>query len=390
MTAATGPLAGVKVLDVASMLAGPYGATLLGDLGADVIKVEPPGGDVSRTMGPTSGSTSGVFHGVNRNKRSITADLRTDNGRRVLQGLLGWADVVVTNQLPSVKQALGVDATTLSRTHPELISVSASTFGETGPYAGRPGIDPVAQALSGFMAVTGPPGGEPTKAGPPVADSVASLLVAVGALAALLARGSGQGGQHVEVALIDGLIHVQAPYVGQYFLLGTQQPRSGNTIDWYAPYNSYGCGDGLRVQLACHNDKFFARLAEALDRPDLATDPRFATNEARLAHRDDLDAIISAWCEGAPRDEVLGRLWKHDVIVGPIHDYDGVFSDPQVRHNDMVVTLDTPDGPVRTSGVPLRFSGTPGSVRRPPPGPGEHTAEILAELGLSAKPGGTP
>jgi crotonobetainyl-CoA:carnitine CoA-transferase CaiB-like acyl-CoA transferase len=390
VTAGTGPLAGVKVLDMASMLAGPYGATLLGDLGADVIKVEPPGGDVSRTMGPTSGNTSGVFHGVNRNKRSITADLRTDEGRRVLHGLLGWADVVVTNQLPSVKQALGVDATTLSRTHPRLISVSASTFGETGPYAGRPGIDPVAQALSGFMAVTGPRGGEPTKAGPPVADSVASLLVAVGALAALLARGSGQGGQHVEVALIDGLIHVQAPYVGQYFLLGTQQPRSGNTIDWYAPYNSYGCGDGLRVQLACHNDKFFARLAEALDQPDLATDPRFASNEARLANRDDLDAIIGAWCQGSTREEVLGLLWKHDVIVGPIHDYDGVFTDPQVRHNEMVVTLDTADGPVRTSGVPLRFSATPGSVRRPPPGPGEHTEEILAELGLSPSPGDTP
>ena len=384
-----GPLHGVKVLDIATMLAGPYGATLLGDLGAEVIKLEPQGGDVSRTMGPTKGDTSGVFHGINRNKRSIMADLRSDDGRRVLRALLDWADVLVTNQLPSVKQALGVDATSLTTSHPALISVSASTFGESGPYAGRPGIDPVAQALSGFMAVTGPRGGEPTKAGPPVADSVASLLVTVGALAALWARSSSGTGQHVEVALIDGLIHVQAPYVGQYFLLGTQQPRSGNTIDWYAPYNSYRCGDGGLIQLACHNDKFFSRLAEAIDRPELAADERFATNEARLRNRDDLDAAIGAFCAAAPRAEVLDRLWAFDVIVGPVNGYDEVFNDPQVLHNEMVVDLDGPDGPVRTSGVPLRFSATPGSVRRPPPGPGQHTEEILAELGLVAVPDGS-
>jgi crotonobetainyl-CoA:carnitine CoA-transferase CaiB-like acyl-CoA transferase len=373
----------LKVLDIATMLAGPYGATLLGDLGADVVKLEPPGGDVARSMGPRKDDTSGVFHGVNRNKRSIVADLRTDEGLRVLRALLGWADVLVLNQLPSVKRALGVDATSLDRDHPSLVSVSVSTFGETGPYAGRPGIDPVAQALSGFMAVTGPRGGEPTKAGPPVADSVASLLVAVGALAALWSRASSGNGQHVEVALIDGLVHVQAPYVGQYFLLGTQQPRSGNTIDWYAPYNSYECGDGGRVQLACHADKFFARLAEAIGRPELSTDERYATNDARLANRDELDGIIAAFCVASPRAEVLDRLWAFDVMVGPVNDYGEVFSDPQVLHNGMVVTLDGDDGPVRTSGVPLRFSATPGSVRRPPPARGQHTDEILAELGLT-------
>ena len=383
MSGPAGPLAGLHVLDVASMLAAPYGATLLGDLGADVVKLEPPGGDVSRSMGPRTERTSGVFHGVNRNKRSVVADLRSQEGKDVLQALLGWADVVVANQLPSVKQALGLDAGSLARDHPELISVTASTFGETGPYAGLPGIDPVAQALSGFMAVTGAAGGEPTKAGPPIADAVASLLVAVGALAALYERRAAGRGQHVEVALIDGLIHVQAPYVGQYFLLGTQQPRSGNTIDWYAPYNSYRCADGGRVQLACHADKFFLRLARAIGREELASDERFATNEARLLHREELDRILGEFCAGAPRTEVLQRLWAEDVMVGPVYEYEEVFADPQVRHNEMVVTVDGPDGPVRTSGVPLRFSATPGSVRRPPPGCGEHTAEVLAELGLT-------
>jgi crotonobetainyl-CoA:carnitine CoA-transferase CaiB-like acyl-CoA transferase len=381
-TAAAGPLSGLKVLDIASMLAGPYGATLLGDLGADVVKLEPPGGDVSRSMGPTKGDTSGVFHGVNRNKRSVVADLRTDAGTRVLRALLGWADVLVANQLPSVKRSLGVDAVALEREHPTLVSVTVSTFGETGPYAGRPGIDPVAQALAGFMAVTGLRGGEPTKAGPPVADSVASLLVAVGALAALWSRRSSGRGQHVEVALIDGLVHVQAPYVGQYFLLGTQQPRTGNTIDWYAPYGSYTCADGRSIQLACHNDKFFERLATAIGRPELAGDERFASNAARLEHRDELDAAIAAFCASAARVEVLEHLWAHDVMVGPVNTYAEVFADPQIVHNGMVVTLDGPEGPVRTTGVPLRFSATPGSVRRPPPAPGEHTDEVLRELGL--------
>lgn len=379
----SGPLAGVRVLDIATMLAGPYGATLLGDLGADVVKLEMPTGDVSRSMGPGRDGTSGVFHGVNRNKRGIAVDLRSEKGKQTLQALLGWADVLVANQLPSVKKALGIDAPTLQSTHPRLISVSVSTFGETGPYAGRPGIDPVAQALSGFMAVTGVRGGEPTKAGPPVADSVASLLVAVGALAALFSRGSSGEGQHVEVALIDGLIHVQAPYVGQYFLLGTQQERTGNSTDWYAPYNTYVCGDGKVIQLACHNDKFFERIAEAIGQPLLIEDARFATNDARLDNREELDELIGAFCATMPRNEVLDHLWKFDAMVGPVNTYADVFQDPQVLHNKMVVGFDTPGGEVRTSGVPLRFSRTPGSVRRPPPSCGEHTAEILAELGLA-------
>ena len=380
----SGPLAGVRVLDIATMLAGPYGATLLGDLGAEVVKLEVPTGDVSRTMGPGRDGTSGVFHGVNRTKRSISADLRSHEGKRVLQALLGWADILVTNQLPSVKKALAVDTSTLDRTHPRLISVAVSTFGETGPYSGRPGIDPVAQALSGFMAATGVRGGEPTKAGPPIADSVASLLVAVGALAALFSRGTSGEGQHVEVALIDGLIHVQAPYVGQYFLLGTQQERTGNSTDWYAPYNTYRCGNGKVIQLACHNDKFFERIAEAIGQPELAEDRRFATNDARLDNRDELDEIIAAFCSTMPRDEVLEHLWKFDAMVGPVNTYAEVFRDPQVLHNEMVVAFDSPDGEVRTSSVPLRFSRTPGAVRRPPPACGEHTVEILAELGITS------
>ena len=377
-----GALQGLHILDAASMLAAPYGATLLGDLGADVIKLEPPNGDETRRMGPRIGTDSGVFVGVNRNKRSVALDLRTDDGQTALAALLEWADVLVENLRPQARAKLGLDPTVLKERYPRLVTVSVSTFGEHGPYAGRAGIDPVAQALSGFMSVTGEEGGGPLKAGPPIGDAVTSLLVAVGMMAALWARERTGEGQHVSVALIDGLIHVQAPYTGQYFLLGRQQPRMGNSIDWYAPYNSYECGDGLHLQLACFNDKFFANLCAALGQRELVTDARFATNDARLEHRHDLDAIIGAFCLARPRAEVLDQLWAHDSIAGPIHTYEDVFSDPQVLANEMVVEVPHHRGPLRVTGVPVHLDETPGSVRRPPPGLGEHSREVLEELHL--------
>lgn len=373
----------IRVLDAASMMAGPYAATLLGDLGADVVKLEPPAGDETRRIGPRTETDSGVFVGVNRNKRSIVVDLRTDEGRDVLGALVDWADVVVENLRPRAKEKLGLDWESLHARNPRVVAVTVSTFGSTGPYAGRPGIDPIAQALSGLMAVTGPEGGEPVKAGPPVADAVCSMLAAYGALAALWARERTGEGQHVDVSLVDGLIHVQAPYTGQWFLLGRQQPRMGNGSDWYAPYNAYRCGDGRFVHVACYNDKFFRNLCEAIERPNLAEDERFASSDARLANRGALDDAIRAYLERLPRDEALERLAAHDVIAAPINEYVDVFADPQVLHNEMVVETAHHAGPLRVTGVPVRLSATPGAVRLPPPALGEHTAEVLQELGIA-------
>ncbi|HKN95487.1 MAG TPA: CoA transferase [Pseudonocardiaceae bacterium] len=377
-----GALDDVRVLDVASMFAGPYCATLLGDMGADVIKLEPPNGDETRRLGPRRGDDSGVFVGVNRNKRGIVADLRTEHGQRVLDRLVRWADIVVDNLRPSARRRLGLDHETVSARNPRAISVSVSAYGSTGPYAGRPGIDPVAQALSGLMAVTGLAGGPPLKSGAPVGDAVCSLLAAFGAVSALHSRERTGRGQQVDVALIDGLVHIQAPYTGQYFLLGEQQPRSGNTIDWYAPYDAYRCADGRYVHLACYNDKFFANLCRALGRPELADDDAYRTNDARLANRAALDEIIAGFLGARDRRDALDVLWANDVIVGPVNDYAELFADPQVRHNGMVVEVAHHAGPLRVTGVPVRLSGTPGSVRLPPPGLGEHTEQVLRELGI--------
>lgn len=377
-----GALDDVHVLDVASMLAGPYCATLLGDMGADVVKLEPPQGDETRRLGPRRGQDSGVFVGVNRNKRGVVADLRTEAGQRVLDRLVRWADVVVDNLRPSARRKLGLDHESVSARNPRAISVSVSAYGSTGPYAGRPGIDPVAQALSGLMNVTGLADGPPLKAGAPVGDAVCSLLAAFGAVNALYSREKTGRGQQVDVALIDGLVHVQAPYTGQYLLLGSQQPRTGNTIDWYAPYNAYRCADDRYVHLACYNDKFFGNLCRAIGRPELADDEAYRTNDARLANREALDGIIAGFLGGMDRGRALDVLSAGDVIVGPVNDYAELFTDPQVLHNEMVVDVAHHAGPLRVTGVPVRLSDTPGSVRLAPPGLGEHTEQVLRELGI--------
>jgi crotonobetainyl-CoA:carnitine CoA-transferase CaiB-like acyl-CoA transferase len=375
-------LHGLKVLDLATMMAGPYGATLLGDLGADVIKLEPPTGDEARRIGPGRDGDSGFFVGLNRNKRSVVADLRSDHGQEVLTALIEWADVIVDNALPRTKRALGLDWESIHARNSQAVAVSVSTFGAHGPYADRPGIDPTAQAFAGFMAVTGQADGEPLKAGPPVADAACSLLVVVGALSALRARETTGRGQHVTVSLVDGLIHIQAALTGQFFLLGSQRPRMGNSTDWYAPYNIYRCADGTALHLACFNDKFFARLCVAIDRPELARSPDFAGAEARLRNRDRLDAELAAHFATRAREQAIDELAAQGVIVAPVNDYADLFADPQVEQNAMVVEVAHHSGPLKVTGVPLQFSDTPGSVRLPPPALGEHTAEVLAALGI--------
>ena len=375
------PLSGIRVLDLGSMVAAPLGATLLGDMGADVIKIEPPGGEEGRRIGPRRGDETGLYVGVNRNKRGMVLDLTTPDGQDVLRRLVATADIVIHNVRSPAREKLGLDYAALAAVRPDVILITVSTYGETGPYAGRPGIDPSAQALSGLMAATGEPGGPALKVGAAVADVTAATLVAYSAMLALWARARDGTGQAAEVALIDGVVHLQGVHLGEYLLTGQPPPRVGNQSAFYAPYNSYPCADGGEVHVAAFNDKFYRNLCRALEAPELAEDPRFASAAARLRNRDALDAEVAARCARYPRAELMARLERADVVAAAVNDYPAVTADPQLRHNAMFVPVTHgAHGPLIVPGIPLHLARTPGQLRRPPPALGEHTAEILAQL----------
>lgn len=379
------PLHGIRVLDIASMLAAPYGATMLGDMGAEVIKIEPPYGDESRAIGPKVANDSGMYVGINRNKRSMVIDLTNPAGKDLYFRLVRTADVVIDNLRPQAKAKLGVGYEETRAHNATIICISVSAFGQDGPYAGRPGIDPLAQALTGFMSVTGERGRGPLKAGPAIADATCANLVAFAAMLGLWTREQQGIGQQIDVCLVDGLIHVQPAQVGQFFLTDYVQPRVGNASPFYAPYGTFRCRDGRDVQIASFNDKFFHNVCRALDRADLMADPRFATIDGRLEHEAALHAEIAA--EFARRDspDVLRRLSEADVMAAPVNTYAQTFADPQVRHNRMAVEVEHARvGKLEVGGIPVKLQKTPGAVRLPPPTLGQHTAEILRELGISA------
>jgi crotonobetainyl-CoA:carnitine CoA-transferase CaiB-like acyl-CoA transferase len=378
------PLEGIRVLDVASILAGPYGATMLADMGADVVKIEPPRGDESRYFGPRVGVDSGVFVGINRNKRGLVLDLGQPAGREVYIRLLKTADVVIENLRPAAKAKLGIDYEANRVHQPQIVHISVSTFGQSGPYGQRPGIDPVAQAMSGFMAVTGEREGGPLKAGPAVADATCAMLVAYAAMLGLWVRERQGIGQHIEVCLLDGLIHLQAPYVARYFLFDEVVPRVGNSSVDYAPYGTFRCRDGRLIQIAVFNQKFWQHFCRALEHEALADDARFATNEGRLAHREELEATVQRILLEREAAEWLRRLAEADVIAGPVNTYRETFRDPQVLYNQMMVQADHAAlGRINVHGIPVKLTRTPGQVRRAAPTLGQHSAEVLQEVGYT-------
>ena len=378
-----GPLAGVRVLDVSTFLAGPYAATLLGDLGADVIKVEPPAGDESRHLGPERGGERAPFVAVNRNKRDIVLDLEAAAGRAAFARLVATADVVVTNIREPALSRLELTYEQLCRHRPDIIWAGVTAFGPDGPYAGRPGIDFLAQGFAGLISLNGEPGGAVVRMAVPLVDVMTSLLVANGVLAALHERGTSGRGQRIDVSLLDALVHAQSTGLANLFLAGEATPRSGNRSLYFAPSGIYACADGKRICVTCPTEKFFRNLATALasDWPD---DPRFRTIDLRLQHQDELDEAIAKRCETFPRDELLERLVVADVLAAPVNELLDVARDPKVRHNEMIVTTQHATlGPLEVTGVPVKLGRTPGSVRRSPPALGQHTEEVLVELGYS-------
>jgi crotonobetainyl-CoA:carnitine CoA-transferase CaiB-like acyl-CoA transferase len=379
-----GPLAGIRVLDLATMLAGPYAATLLGDLGADVVKVESHYGDESRHLGPERDGQRAPFVSLNRNKRGIVLDLRKEAAGAAFARLAATSDVLITNVREPALSRLGLAYEQVRRHRGDVVWVGVTAFGPDGPYAGRPGIDFLAQGYAGLLSLNGHPDGRPVRVTVPLVDVMTSELVVSGVLAALLVRARTGQGQRIDVSLLDALVHAQASGLGAYFLTGEVLPRTGNRSQYFAPSGVYACRDGRGIVITCPSEKFFANLCTALE-ATWGADPRFATIEQRLAHQDELDAVVGARCRDFDRDALLERLVAADVLAAPIHEIPDVVRDPQVRHNEMIVPTEHATlGSIDVTGVPIKLRATPGSVRRSAPVQGQHTAEILAELGYGA------
>jgi crotonobetainyl-CoA:carnitine CoA-transferase CaiB-like acyl-CoA transferase len=376
-------LKGIRVLDLSRVIAGPYAAALLGDLGADVIKLERPGrGDDLRAL-RGSGAMSAAFAAVNRNKRGIAVDLQKPEGARIAFELARGADVVIENFLPGVADRLGLGYAAIRAVNAQVVYASVTGFGQTGPLARKPGYNTIAQGMSGLMALTGMPGDPPTRVGGSVSDVAASYMAFGMINAALVHRFRGGEGQHLDVSLLASSLGLLPDPVAIYFDTGERPARAGNRNLHLTPAEAFRTGNGL-LNVVLMNPDQWGRFCAALDDAAMETDPRFATNDARLAHHAEFKARVEGILAGAPAAEWVERLEKAGIAAGPVYEFDEVFEDPQVRYLELVRSLDQPGaGRVRIMGFPGWASATPPRIERPAPLLGQHTAEVLGELGIA-------
>ncbi|MEF0941866.1 CaiB/BaiF CoA transferase family protein [Rhizobium sp. BR 362] len=377
------PLAGLKVVELARILAGPWIGQTLAELGADVVKIESPNGDDTRHWGPPyidegEGKRSAAyFHACNRGKRSMIADFNSDDDMRAVRALIASADIVIENFKVGGLRKFALDYESLRSTHPRLIYCSVTGFGQTGPYAHRPGYDFMIQGMSGIMDLTGEPDGSPQKVGVAFADIFTGLYGVIAIQAALAARESSGCGQHIDMALFDCMAAVLANQGMNFLASGVTPKRMGNTHPNIAPYQTFPVADGYII-VACGNDGQFSRLCQVLAMPELPGSEAFATNAQRVQNRLLLERTLATKTTLWTRDTLLEALEKATVPAGPINTVGDLFADEQFRHRQMLVELDGVPG-LR---VPIRFSGASFNPSRRSPRLGEHTAEILAELGL--------
>lgn len=364
-------------------MAGPYCAMLLADMGARVIKVEPPAGDSTRVMAGSQGRDSAAFNAVNRGKLGIVLDLTKDQGRHVFTRLARGADILVENYRPGVMARLGLDYAKLSVENPRLIYASISGYGQTGPWAQKGGFDLIAQGLSGIMSVTGTPGGPPVKAGLPLTDLGAGLFATIGVLGALHHRTQSGRGQHVDTSLVDAGLALSVWEVTDYVTTGNIPGPIGSAHRLTAPYQAVQCADG-HLTIGAANDRNFAKLTTVLGHPEWAADPRFVTNHLRVQHRTELAVLIEEITGTAPVAAWLERLDAAGIPCGPILNYEQALSTPQAIAREMVAEVDHPIlGRLKTMGTPIKMSETPLNPGRRAPMLGEHTDEVLANAGYS-------
>jgi formyl-CoA transferase/CoA:oxalate CoA-transferase len=376
------PLDGLKVIDLTRVLAGPFCTQLLGDMGADVVKIEEPRhGDDTRGWAPFVDGWSSYFLGVNRNKRSLALDLKSPDGAEVFTRLLLGADVLVENLRPGTLARLGFGYDTVAALNPRLIYASVTGYGQTGPRRDEAGYDPVAQAEAGVMEVTGPADGEPSRVGVAITDFLAGQFMFSGILLALRERERTGRGQAIDIALFDAILATMTLPAGIAFATGAAPRRMGNTHPSIAPYETFHTADGL-VMVCAGNPKLWRQFCQAIDRPELVDDPRFLDNSRRLANRPALVALIEGATRGWTTDEFVARLDRHQVPCGRVRSIVEALADPQVAARDMLVSLPHETlGDVPMIGNPIKMSAAAAVFRRPPPALGEHTGEILRELG---------
>jgi len=383
----TGALTGLTVLDLTRVLSGPFATMTLADLGADVVKIEQPGtGDDTRQWGPPfQGDEAAYFLSVNRNKRSLAVDLKLTDGLALVRDLARRADVVVENFRPGTAARLGLGYDDLSADNPGLVYASISGYGQTGPDSHRAGYDAIAQARSGIMSVTGEADGPPVRVGVSSADLVAGMWAVIGILAALRERDRSGQGQWVDISLLDGSVSWLTYVAAGYFATGTRPPRYGSAHPTIAPYQGFATKDG-ELMLAVGNDAIWRRFAPVAGLDDLVDDPRFATNPLRVSHRDELLPLVADAMASRTSAQWVEVLDAAGVPVGPIQTVDEVVTDPQVLARGMVGEVEHPTaGTLRTIGCPVRLTATPPQVRTAPPLLGQHTDDVLAELGVDAE-----
>ncbi|MFI2376604.1 CaiB/BaiF CoA transferase family protein [Streptomyces sp. NPDC018964] len=384
-TPADPPLTGLRVLDLATLFAGPLAATLLGDFGAEVVKVEHPRKpDPSRGHGPSKDGIGLWWKVLGRNKRTITLDLSTPGGRTTLLRLAGTADVVIENFRPGTLEKWDLGWPELSAVNPRLILARVTGFGQFGPYAHRPGFGTLAEAMSGFAAITGEPDAPPTLPPFGLADSIAGLATAYAVMTALAGRDRTGEGQVVDMALIEPILTVLGPQPTWYDQLGHVQPRTGNRSQNNAPRGTYLTADGTWVAVSTSAQSIAERVMVLVGRPDLIDEPWFATGAGRARHADVLDEAVGGWIARHTRTDVLAAFEKAEAAVAPVQDVRDVMTDPQYQALGTITTVDDPElGPLRMQNVLFRLSGTPGAIRWAGRPHGADTEEVLTGLGLT-------
>jgi crotonobetainyl-CoA:carnitine CoA-transferase CaiB-like acyl-CoA transferase len=381
----TASLAGIKVLDLSRVLAGPYCSMLLADHGAEVVKIEQPGkGDDTRAFGPPFvKGESAYFLSINRGKKSVTVDMKSEKGKEIIRRLAEKADVILENFRPGVADKLGIGYEAVSTFNPRAVYASVSGFGATGPDRLKPGYDLMIQGMGGLMSITGPAGAMPCKVGASISDILAGIYAFQGILLALFHREKTGRGQRIDVSMLDGVISVLTHQAQNYFATGRSPTRRGNRHPSICPYETFTASDGY-VNIAVGNDKLWQGFCNLIGRPELRDDPRFQTNPKRVENHDILFPILNEIIKTRSTAEWLAALELSEIPAGPILSLDQVLNHPQVLAREMVVEVDHPAvGKLKLAGIPVKLSESPGKITTAPPLLGQHTDEVLASLGYT-------